>query len=263
MKLVDEAEWRIERVGRARVLARHGALETVRDALESDGSLFAWAAAQPSARRLEGRGAAYRVRLSGGDWLVRHYRRGGAVAVHLGDRYARLGVPRPFRELAASGAARARGVPTPAVVAAAVYPAGAFYRGDIAVAFIPRSRTLADALFAGAGDADAVAGAHDGGLAAARAAGAAIRQGHDRGLVHPDLNIRNLLLAETGAGLRGYILDLDGARVVAEVSGGARRRMVRRFWRSVGKWEAKTGRPVSTKIRDAFETGYETGRAHD
>jgi 3-deoxy-D-manno-octulosonic acid kinase len=203
MKSAELAEWRTERIGRARVVAREGAVETVRAALNSTGSLFDWAAGRPGAQRLEGRGAAYRVRLDGADWLVRHYRRGGAVAVHLGDRYVRVGVPRPFRELEASQAARARGVPTPAVMAAVVYNAGVVYRGDIAVEFIPRSRTLADVLFGGVGKDGAGAGSGDNRRPAAHAAGAAIRQGHDRGLVHPDLNLQNILLAETGDGLRG------------------------------------------------------------
>jgi 3-deoxy-D-manno-octulosonic acid kinase len=275
MKWAEDAKWRIERAGGARVVARESAVATVLAALQSHNSLFRWAATRPGAQRLDGRGAAYRVRLDGADWLVRHYRRGGA-AVHLGDRYVRLGTPRPFRELAASGEARSRGVPTPAVVAAVVYPAGIVYRGDIAVEFIPRSRTLADALFgvrrrAREGDAPAradrdaemAARADEDAAKAARAAGAAIRQGHDRGLVHPDLNIRNILLAETGGGLRGYILDLDGARVVDTVEEGARQRMIRRFWRSVRKWEARTGHPLSEPVRRAFQGGYATGQAHE
>jgi len=287
MESVDAAEWVVERVNGARVLARAGAAEPVRSAVARAGSLFSWAVTVPGAQRLEGRGPAYRVRLDGGDWLVRHYRRGGAVAVHLGDRYVRAGTPRPFRETEVSRAARARGIATPGVVAAVVYPAGIFYRGDIAVEFIPRSRTLADALFGAAGrapdavdvDAGAEAGdgsdraaagadrEHDGAqarrAAAARAAGAAIRQAHDRGLAHPDLNIRNILLAETGGGLRGYILDLDGARVVDVVDEKARSRMIRRFWRSVRKWQAQTGRVVSDGVQRAFDAGYATGSAHE
>lgn len=268
MKSFEDGEWRIEHVAGARVIVRERAAPTVLAVLQSHGSLFRWAGTKPGAQRLDGRGAAYRVRLKDADWLVRHYRRGGAVAVHLGDRYVRVGTPRPFRELAASGAARARGVPTPAVVAAVVYPAGVVYRGDVAVEFVPRSRTLADALFGGVqgqamDDAAAKAGrAADDAVKAARAAGAAIRQGHDRGLVHPDLNIRNILLAETGAGLRGYILDLDGACVVDTVKERARQRMIRRFWRSVRKWEAAVGQPLSEPVRRAFQAGYAAGQAH-
>ncbi len=268
MKSADEA-WRTERVGPARVVARGRAMETVRGALDRAGSLFEWAASRPGAQRLDGRGAAYRVLLEAGDWLVRHYRRGGAMAVHLGDRYVRLGRPRPIRELEASDAARARGVPTPMVVAAVVYPAGAVYRGDIAVQFIPGSRTLADAWFGGGnedGGGSGPAGERDAAAArgrAAWAAGAAIRLAHEGGLVHPDLNLRNILLAETDDGLRGYILDLDGARVVTTVGASARRRMIRRFWRSARKWEAKTGQSLSGQAREAFEAGYATGQAHE
>jgi 3-deoxy-D-manno-octulosonic acid kinase len=44
--------------------------------------------------------------------------------------------------------------------------------------------------------------------------GACIRKFHDAGVVHADLNARNILLSETGdANARVYLIDFDRARI--------------------------------------------------
>src|SRR5690606_9732594 len=103
------------------------------EALARTGDLTTWAVAHPAAERLAGRRAPVLVvpaPTRGPDsrerWAVRRYVRGGAARA-LGDRYAALGTPRPLRELRASVGARARGVPTPAVVAGTVLRSGALY----------------------------------------------------------------------------------------------------------------------------------------
>jgi hypothetical protein len=142
------------RAGGARLLLRPEARSWAEESIERHGTLHAAAAHHPDARRMEGRGSVYAVPAepdaleaaldrNPGRWAVRHYRRGGLVARLLGDRYLRVGTSRPFRELEASEAARARRIPTPRVVAAAVYPAGLFYRGDLVTAYIPDTVELA------------------------------------------------------------------------------------------------------------------------
>jgi aminoglycoside phosphotransferase (APT) family kinase protein len=79
-------------------------------------------------------------------------------------------------------------------------------------------------------------------------------------VVHRDLNVKNILI-EGGdvageGGVRARILDLDRASVGEPVGDGARRRMLERFWRSVRKWEARTGRSMATGPRRAFEEAY-------
>ena len=64
----------------------------------------------------------------------------------LRDRHLRLGGFRTLEEGRFSEKVRAAGVRTPAVVAAAAYPLGAFYRGDVITEIVPDSSTLAACL---------------------------------------------------------------------------------------------------------------------
>ena len=139
----------------------------------------------------------------------------------LGDRYLRSG-NRALRELHVSEEARSRGVHTPAVQVAAWYEHGVFRRFDLATSFIPDAHDLATALF----EANAARAAH---LAAAL-----LRQVLDAGLVHQDLNLKNVLVTRE----RGYVLDLDRATMVENISDSQRRFMSARFMRSLDKWEA-------------------------
>lgn len=228
---------------------------TALSALESHGSLFAFAAASSQAERLSGRGPVYSVPAPGGRWVVRHYRRGGAVARWLGDRYLAAGAPRPLRELRTSEELRRRGVESPRVMAAAIYPAGLFYRADIATLWIPNSTDLAEALFG----PDEVKG-EDRTLACA-AAGRLIREMHEVGVIHPDLNLKNILIEWSWTPPRPYLLDLDRVRIARRVSPRRRRAMLARFWRSARKWEEKTDRKLTADERAAFEAGYAGGAA--
>ncbi|MDH3270823.1 MAG: hypothetical protein OEN56_05790, partial [Gemmatimonadota bacterium] len=174
-------------------------------------------------------------------WVVRHYRRGGAVASLLGDRYFSLGRPRPVRELAVSVTARARGVPTPAVVAAAVYRAGLFDRYDLVTELVPSVQPLA-AWLEGSTPLAGWERAVDG---AARL----VRQLSDAGIVHVDLNAHNVLLSPEEPE-NGWVVDLDRARVTSAPNREVARRMSTRLLRSVRKIAATAG----TRI-DADETG--------
>lgn len=243
--------------GAARIVAE----PPVRDVLESwvreHGTLAAAAAAQPRVKTLTGRGEVHVVPapVGGGRWAIRHYHRGGAVAPLLGDRYLRLGTPRPDRELAMGRALDAAGVPTPRHIGGAVYRHGVWYRGDLVTEYVPDSRDLAAVLFGGASPFDPAA--------AMRAAGSLVRRLHDGGVVHRDLNLKNILIAgpERGASgdggsIRALILDLDRASVRGRVGERARRRMLDRFWRSARKWEGRTERVLEPVLRRAFDHGY-------
>jgi hypothetical protein len=279
------------------LLACPGRESALRDWLERHGTLMAAAEAHAGAVALEGRGrvavvpspesAAASSALAAAAspsverWVVRHYHRGGAVAGRLGDRYLRVGIPRPFRELRMLEAVRALGVPAPEPVGAAVHAAGPFYRGDLATRWVPGSMDLATLLFGAAGTSGAVGLSEgkrghddDSCRAAMEAAGRLVRILHDRGVDHPDLNLKNILLASPGsirgadvsdggdAELRALVLDLDRARLYdGPVGARARRRMLDRLWRSARKWERRTGRLLPLPLRRAFETGYEAGVA--
>ncbi len=212
------------------------------------GTLHGYASHQPDARALHGRGLSYSV--AGPNemrYVVRHYHRGGAIAHVMHDRYLRATSTRPGRELLASDGARARGVRTPAVVAYAIYPAGIFYRADIVTVEVPRAHDLANELFQ-----TERAAQHR--IDACVAAGRLLRDIADKGLLHPDANIKNVLIQSDSHGVRAWILDLDGARVVDKASTAQGARMIARFERSLVKWERKSGRALSPEERRVLFT---------
>ncbi len=254
------AGFHIEPVDGALVLARADVAAAACGAVAAAGTLFAAALRAPDHARIDsGRGALAVAAFAGARWVVRHARRGGAVARLLRDRYLRAGEPRPFRELALSRRLAARGVPTPEVVAAVVYDAGPwFVRGDVATLLVPDSVDLAAIVFGAEAEAGGAARRGEAWAAAAcEAAGALVRRAHEEGLVHPDLNVRNILI-QAEPSPRALLLDLDGCALRARLSGGERGRMLRRFERSWRKHERRAGRPREAELA-AFRRGY--GRA--
>lgn len=239
------------------VVALPGVLDTLRRAARRPGGLFGWAAQRQGVEALEGRGVAYHVPAPGGDerWVVRHYRRGGFVARFVRDRYMDIGRRRPVRELTASVKARQRGIDTPEVIGFALYPVGVWYRADMVTRLVPGSCDLSHLLFGAEGRARAAPEVR---LDAMRTAGAALRHAHDNGLVHNDLNVKNILLSGTDAGgSRAWLLDLDRAVVVRDaVARFERNAMLRRFSRSLGKWEKGRGCPLDAGEREAFADAY-------
>lgn len=242
--------------------------------LARHGTLIDAAASAPDARPLRGRGRVLSVPAPGSStvrWVVRHYHRGGAAARLLGDRYLRLGVPRPHREFGLLHSLRTLGVPAVEPVGAAVYPTGAVYRGDLVTVWVPDSEDLARVLFgaaqldevergaAGAGTATAHPPRAIPPLEAMRSAGRLVRRLHERGVVHPDLNLKNILLVPGEGGPRALAVDVDGARIRSSAGGPARRRMLGRFERSLRKWEDRAGTPAPGGALEAFRAGYEEG----
>jgi len=63
----------------------------------------------------------------------------------------------------------------------------------------------------------------------------ALRQCHDAGLVHPDLNSRNVLVMPTGEGWKVLVVDLDRASLGPPLGWAARARQMRRLYRSLAK----------------------------
>jgi tRNA A-37 threonylcarbamoyl transferase component Bud32 len=182
-------------------------------------------------------------------WAVRHYRRGGAAAPLLGDRYWKAGRTRPERELEASLHARSRGVRTPAVIAGAVYRAGSsavagLYRADLVTEWVPGARSLANVL------SDAGGHATD----ALLRAGGAVRALERAGVMHPDLNAGNIVLDVRDD---AWVLDLDRCRRLRHPSARAGAAMLRRLERSLRKLAPTRGRPLSREERGALRAGFE------
>jgi len=209
----------------------------VHDILQAD-TLHGWAGHHSDRIDFAGRGRVHSVPAphSGPQgrarWAVRHYHRGGAMAMHMEDRYLRWGTPRPLREIAAIEASRSRGIRTPAPVVGVTYDHNMWYRCDLATEVVPHVRTLIDMLHE-----------HDGTrgwLKSMARAGDVIRSLAASGIYHVDLNARNILLSDDPAE-PGWVVDLDRARVLRGPSTRAAERMELRLIRSIVKIGTPTG----------------------
>jgi hypothetical protein len=190
---------------------------------EWTGAVGAWGRAPES-----GRGAIARLPLRDGHAIVKHYRHGGWLAGLVGDLYWQW-PPRPWRELAATEAARAAGILVPEVLAAIVAPLRAnapcawLYRGELVTRELDGRRSLGSALRTARDAAER----HGWLLAAARA----MRRLHEVGISHPDLSVGNFLVgADADAPIA--IIDFDRAVVHSRPVGAlgrwaARRRLAR------------------------------------
>ena len=132
-----------------------------------------------------GRGATLQFAEAGRQFVLRHYRRGGAVGRFVADRFLWTGEARsrPLRELQLNLRLHAAGLPVPLPVAARYEREGASYRADFITELLPETQTLAARLEQG-----------DLGLQTWAAIGRCLRRFHDYGLCHADLNAHNVLL---------------------------------------------------------------------
>ena len=223
-------------LGHAIAVARSDIAPHIRQALVgSDGvrvTLYDYAARHPSARAMQGRGAAYAVPLpqAPGRVVVRHNRHGGLFARLTGDLF--FAPTRAPRELEVSLALTRAGVPTPEVLAYAVYPpGGVLQRSDVCSREIPRGRDLAEILMWGSGDErpSALQGAGRLTSILARA-----------GARHHDLNAKNVLLTDGKA----YVLDVDRVELGVEPRAALEGNLAR-LERSLRKWRDKFGAPIA------------------
>jgi 3-deoxy-D-manno-octulosonic acid kinase len=132
-----------------------------------------------------GRGGVVRVRLDAGDWVVRHYHRGGMIARLLGDRYLWKGAERTrgFAEFRLLAELARRGLNVPLPVAARFRREGVQYRADLITRYIAGAKTLAGRVAEETFDADT-----------ASRVGQGIAEFHAAGAYHADLNAHNVLV---------------------------------------------------------------------
>ena len=232
-------------VGRATAVARVELAESVRDALLV-GTLHAYAERHPEARSFQGRGVAYAAPLprGAGRVVVRHNHHGGLLAGVTGDRF--LLPTRAPHELETSLSLAARAVPTPQIVAYALYPAGPLLRrADIASREVPDARDAEAALGAAtsASEVDEVL------EATARLVAALTRAGAR----HHDFNLKNVLLARDDAGgLTAYVLDVDRVEFLRPRDPRVTELNLRRLTRSVRKWTRRGLAGLSEERIDLF-----------
>jgi tRNA A-37 threonylcarbamoyl transferase component Bud32 len=163
--------------------------------------------------------------------VFRRGHRGGLAKVVLGDKFIGFRT-RMFKEVAVTEHARNRGVPVAEVLAAArVRLAPGLYRGWVITREVRHSENL-HALC----ERESAAAVPDRTRkrAVLRAVAEAVAALHEAGVDHPDLNLRNILVAARADGsLEVHIIDFDRTRVCATVSLARRVRTLARLFRSL------------------------------
>lgn len=132
-----------------------------------------------------GRGNTWILAGENGEWVLRHYLRGGLVAHFNKDYYLWSGMERtrPWREWQLLAELYKAGLPVPQPVAAQVIRNRFVYRGDLITRLIPDARSLAERLQDSRIE-----------LLPWRAIGMCLRRFHDAGIYHADLNAHNILI---------------------------------------------------------------------
>jgi 3-deoxy-D-manno-octulosonic acid kinase len=232
--------------GRTRLLVRRGWEDAAEhladpDALRGDETVAGGREAHPVATLPDGT----RV-------VVRRYRRGGML--RFVNRGIYFGGNRAFDELRATERARAGGVRAPVVVAAIERPARvAGYRAWLATVLVAGAVDLASWLAAEPMDE-----AHR--HAVLRESGRQMSLMHAAGVAHPDVNLRNLLVAPGDGDPEVYLLDFDKADVGATpVSPARRERDLRRLARSARKLDAALTRADWSVFRDGYGADWPAG----
>jgi len=218
----------------ALVVARAWAVEALRQAL-AQGTLQEWAAAQAGRDVMQGRGACYGVTLRAGDAaqpevpvVVRRNRHGGLLRFLTGELF--LAPTRAPLELANAVRLAAAGIPTPEVIAYALYPSlPGMVRCDVMTRRLPKGGDLPE-LWAAAQQPEREA--------MLDAVAALLRALAACGARHPDLNLKNIYLSQGPAPV-AYLLDVD--RVLFRPAEDVAAPNFQRLARSARKWRERWG----------------------
>lgn len=166
----------------------------------------------------EGRGGLYRFIYPGGDAFLRDYRRGGVVRHFIRETY--FFQNRALAEIRVHHHLQAAGLAVPGLLGAVWQRMGPGYRGAFATRALT-GESLLSALKHRGVENETLA-----------ACGALIRQMHDLGVCHADLNAANIFLADTGP----HLLDFDKARLAKKpLAESTRRANLDRLQRSLLK----------------------------
>jgi 3-deoxy-D-manno-octulosonic acid kinase len=167
-----------------------------------------------------GRGSAWFVGASG-NWVLRHYRRGGLMARISRDLYGWNGeaAVRSFAEWRLLETLVSLGLPVPRPVAARYQRSGLLYRCDLITLRLADTRALSEVLKAEALPEEGW-----------RRVAGVVAQLHRNGVDHADLNAHNILLNTSGV---VSVIDFDRGRL--RTSGNWRENNLRRLHRSLLK----------------------------
>lgn len=168
-----------------------------------------------------GRGNTMYVSEGQGEFVLRHYLRGGAVGRLVRDNYLWLGEQRnrAFREWRLLARLRDLELPVPRPAAARYRRRGPFYTADLLTVRVPGIRSLSDRLTAAPGDE-----------AFWERLGSGICRFHRAGVFHADLNVSNVQVDQDD---QLWLLDFDRGRILPP--GAWQQRTLARFHRSLRK----------------------------
>jgi 3-deoxy-D-manno-octulosonic acid kinase len=152
--------------------------------------------------RSAGRGNTMIVGQEAGEFVLRHYVRGGLPGRIVYDSYIWTGErqTRAFAEWYLLAKLVALGLPVPRPAAARYSRAGLIYRADLLTVRIPGIRSLAERISEAPGGPPFWVGL-----------GRGIRKFHDVGVFHADLNAYNVQVDQSD---RLYLLDFDRGRII-------------------------------------------------
>jgi len=180
--------------------------------------------------------------------VLRRFLHGGLLSAVTRDLYALSS--RSFRELALTEEIRSAGIPTirpiGAVHQSVIFP---FYRAYLLTLEVPDARNLIQ-FFQDMGS-HPVGGVLVLKRKIIRAAGRLVRQFHDSGFFHADLQLRNLLVADQ----RVLLIDFDRSLRMQNLPERIRMKNLLRLNRSVDKWK-RQGLPVTFSDRLRFFLAY-------
>jgi len=194
-----------------------------------------------------GRGSAWFIDAPFGPVVMRKFLRGGWVAKLSRQSYFYSGVERsrPFKEFRVLVKLTELGLPVPRPVAAICEHRGLVSSGALITARIPDVTTLADLIIGNKVDPDSL-------VTLWERIGACIRQFHDAGVWHADLNARNILLDDQ---LQVFLIDFDRAKFSPDnaVDGAGN---LNRLKRSLAKFWPADGVPDMQASWTLLEAGY-------
>lgn len=210
--------------------------DEVTELVREHGSLYDWAATQPQARALQGRAPVYVATLPASRTrvVVRHAWHGGLLAPITGDRFR--WPSRAPTEMLNSMALRNSGIPSTEVLGFVRYAAGpGLVRVDVFSRYESGTNDLGMILAGLAGEVPC-----EPAIAATRALLLNMAAHHT---LHPDLNVKNILLRVDQVGKpEAMVIDVDVIRWRSDLSTAAvMESNVARLTRSIRKWRRNFG----------------------
>ena len=206
-----------------------------------------WQGQGAVAGEAQGRGRALLLETDFGPAVLRQYLRGGWAARVSRDRYHFSGFERsrPVREFSVLETMYGADLPVPAPLAAMCLRDGPCYTGWLLMRRIMNVTPLADLLESRREDP-----------ALWRKTGACIRRFHDYGLIHADLNARNILVGDSD---QVHLIDFDRA-CVRKGESRAFHANLRRLHRSLQKVWPKPFRNYMEPCWTMLLEGYDKAR---